>query len=124
MAEIKKEKVKVQNDFVMIPFDRDNAEKFTPFSARTKYNIMHAIFAEEFEIPVLQQSDIIFDNFMLHTNERSAIMKSWKKYRFSLMFGIVYSNNFHEIMQPLNLIANYYGERNGMYFAFLIHHAG
>jgi len=38
----------------MIPFDRENAEKFTPFSARVKYNIMHAIFAEEFEIPVLK----------------------------------------------------------------------
>jgi len=61
---------------------------------------------------------------MLHTNERSAIMESWKKYKFSLMFGIVYSSNFHKTMQPLNLIANYYGERNGMYFAFLIHHAG
>eukprot|EP00352_Strombidinopsis_acuminata_P009105 CAMPEP_0176360940 /NCGR_PEP_ID=MMETSP0126-20121128/17399_1 /TAXON_ID=141414 ORGANISM="Strombidinopsis acuminatum, Strain SPMC142" /NCGR_SAMPLE_ID=MMETSP0126 /ASSEMBLY_ACC=CAM_ASM_000229 /LENGTH=107 /DNA_ID=CAMNT_0017716297 /DNA_START=1715 /DNA_END=2038 /DNA_ORIENTATION=- len=107
-----------------MPFDRDNATKFEPFTARVKHNIMHAIFAEEFEIPVLKQSGIIFENFMLHTNERKAISESWAKYKFRLMFGIVYNPNFHEVMQPLNLIANYYGDRNGMYFAFLIHHAG
>mmetsp|Transcript_6512 Transcript_6512/g.4637 ORF Transcript_6512/g.4637 Transcript_6512/m.4637 type:complete len:124 (+) Transcript_6512:1695-2066(+) len=108
----------------MIPFDNTNAERFTPFTARAKYNLMHAIFKQEFEISTLKQSGVILDSFMLHTRERSAILESWNQHKWSLVFSIVYSNNFHEKMQPLNLIANYYGERNGMYFAFLIHHSG
>jgi len=38
----------------MFPFDNQNAEKFTPFTARTKYNLMLAIFELEFEIQTLK----------------------------------------------------------------------
>jgi len=82
MAEINKEKVKIQNDYIMVPFDRANQGVFRPFSARTKYNLMHAIFEQEFEISTLKQSGIIFESFMLHTRERSAILQSWNKYKW------------------------------------------
>jgi len=45
-------------------------------------------------------------------------VKSWDKYKTRLFFGIIRGTYLNK-MQPINFIANYYGEKIGFYFAWL-----
>ena len=59
--------------------------------------------------------------FMLHTKAKHAILPSWNKHRWALIRNILYGD-FTKHLEPISLIADYYGEKQALYFAFLIHH--
>mmetsp|Transcript_30458 Transcript_30458/g.37495 ORF Transcript_30458/g.37495 Transcript_30458/m.37495 type:complete len:320 (-) Transcript_30458:991-1950(-) len=59
---------------------------------------------------------------MLHTSEKDNILESWKKHRFSLLFSMLGMGDLMIHIEPILLIADYYGEKQAMYFTFLIHH--
>ena len=84
----------------------------------TLYN---AIFNEEFDKQVLEEAAVIKSSFMLHTKAKNAILPSWEKHRWPLIRNILYGD-FTKHMEPIQLIADYYGEKQALYFAFLIHH--
>ena len=49
-------------------------------------------------------------------------MPSWRKHRIALIRSMLGFGDIMDHIEPVLLIADYYGEKQAMYFAFLIHH--
>ena len=71
----------------------------------------------------MRKSGVILDHFPVHMPERELITKSWNEYRWRLAFGMIFKG-FLANMQTLNFIKDYFGEKFGFYFAWLIHYTG
>ena len=70
----------------------------------------------------LTQAGVIYDNFMMHTQRRASIAQSWRYHGPKLIFSyLTFGTGWIPHFEPVNLIADYYGEKHGMYFAFLTH---
>ena len=65
---------------------------------------------------------MIITHFMLHTEQKNAIVPSWTKHRWGLFRSMIGMGTLMKHMEPVLLIADYYGEKQAMYFTFLIHH--
>lgn len=61
-------------------------------------------------------------HFMLHTHHKEDIVKSWKRNKAKLILAMLGVGDLMKSMEPILMIADYYGERKAMYFTFLIHH--
>ena len=94
------------------------------FSASQRYTLYQKIFSEEFDIDVLFKSKVFSKHFMLHTISKTAIGASWRAHRWALVRRMLWGDSWVEHMEPISLIAEYYGEKQALFFAFLIHHIG
>jgi hypothetical protein len=84
---------------------------------------MMALFKTEFDIGTLMKAGIISNHYMSHQNRRYAIMKSFRAKGFNLMMQFI-GTQYVPHLEPLSLIADYYGEKQALYLAFLMHHIG
>ena len=123
MAEIQKVKVKMSQYDCLVEFKCFAEDKFQPFNARQKQAIILKSLENDIDIEYLEKQGVILDHFPMHARDRELIQKSWDKYKWRLSFGFIF-RGFLMNMQPLNFIKDYYGEKYGFYFAWLIHYTG
>ena len=84
---------------------------------------MQSIFKQEFNVKTLIDGGVVFEHFMPHTSKKYEIMQSLQKHTKRLIWHMLsMTNSFMENFEPINLIADYYGEKYAMYLAFFLHH--
>ena len=60
---------------------------------------------------------------MLHTQKKYEIVDSIERNKNKLLFSMLSMGSiFRDYFEPINLIADYYGEKYGLYLAFFVHH--
>lgn len=114
--------VHLQNKFKTLPFILEAQNNFQRFSASQKMVLFKHIFAAEFDVDVLMQVGVVKDHFMLHSSMKGDILDSWNRKKTSLLFSMLGLGDVMNHIEPILLIADYYGEKQAMYFTFLIHH--
>ncbi len=86
---------------------------------------MMAIFEQEFNMQTLIDGNIIYDHFMPHSRKKYEIIESLEKHGIRLIWTFLsMGDTFMQHFEPLNLIADYYGEKYALYMAFFMHHIG
>lgn len=86
---------------------------------------MQAIFKQEFNVKTLIEGGVVFEHFMPHTSKKGEIIQSLNKHTKSLIWNMLsMTESFMGHFEPINLIADYYGEKYAMYLAFFLHHVG
>ena len=76
------------------------------------------------DVDYLKKSGVILDHFPVHMEDRHLVYPSWLEYRWRLSAGMLFGAGFLKNMQPINFIKDYYGEKFGFYFSWLIHYTG
>ena len=60
---------------------------------------------------------------MPHNSKKYEIIESLDKHVYTLMWQMLsLGENFRHYFEPINLIADYYGEKYALYLAFFFHH--
>jgi len=86
---------------------------------------MQSKFKKEFNVRTLIEGGVIYEHFMPHTSKKYEIIESLDKHMKSLVWNnLSMSDSFMDHFEPINLIADYYGEKYAFYIAFMLHHIG
>ena len=87
---------------------------------------MKDIFKTEFNTRTLIENGVVFEHFMPHNSKKYEIIDSLDKHVYRLVWSMLTITNesFRDHFEPINLIADYYGEKYALYLAFFFHHIG
>jgi hypothetical protein len=77
--------------------------------------------SESLDIKRGREIKMYHDDFMLHDNQRNNFKATFTKDLAKLIFTLS-SDSWVKYRSPLSLIRLYYGEKEGVYFTFLLHH--
>ncbi len=93
--------------------------------ATDKIRLIEAIFKQEFNVGTLEENNVVHEHFMPHTSKKYEIIESLNKKSKSLLWHMLsFSDSFLDHMEPINLIADYFGEKYALYLTFMFHHVG
>ena len=66
---------------------------------------------------------VIIEHFMPHTSKKYEIVESLDEHVKSLIWHFLsMGDSFKDHFEPINLIADYFGEKYALYLAFILHH--
>ena len=84
---------------------------------------MQDIFKKEFKMSTLIEGRVIYEHFMPHTSKKFEIIESLDKHVKSLIWhNLSLGDSFMNHLEPINLMADYYGEKYALYILFILHH--
>ena len=69
---------------------------------------------------------MVYEHFIPHNSKKYEIIESLNKKTKTLIWSMitVFSDSFLDHMEPINLIADYFGEKYALYLTFMYHHLG
>ena len=124
-AENQKLKIQLQDKYQTLEFKDAGRQQYQKFKSTERYRLMMSIFEQEFNMDTLIDGGVIIDHFMPHTSKKYEIIESLEKHSIKLIWNFIsMSDSFMKHFEPLNLIADYYGEKYALYLAFFLHHIG
>ena len=123
MGEILEVECRLSKYDCTMPFKCYAADMYDQFNSRQHISIVLETLNQELDMDYMRKSGVIVDHFPVHMPERELIEVSWNEYRWRLSAGMIFTG-FMRNMQPINFIKDYYGEKFGFYFAWLIHYTG
>ena len=123
MGEILEVECRMSKYDCVMPFKCYASDMYDQFNSRQHISIVLETLNQELDMDYLRKSGVILDHFPVHMPERDLIEVSWNEYRWRLSAGMIFTG-FMRNMQPINFIKDYYGEKFGFYFAWLIHYTG
>lgn len=124
-AENQKLKIQLQDKYQTLEFKDAGRQQYQKFKSTERYRLMMSIFEQEFNMDTLIDGGVIIDHFMPHTSKKFEIIESLEKHSIRLIWNFIsMSDSFMKHFEPLNLIADYYGEKYALYLAFFLHHIG
>ena len=116
-------RIQLQDKYQTLEFKAAGCPQYQRFRGTEQSWLMLSIFKREFNVETLIEGGVVYEHFMLHSSKRlelgSSINRHGKKLFFSLMS---LSESFLDNFEPINLIADYYGEKYALYLAFFFHH--
>lgn len=115
-------KVSLQDKYANLPFEMACPDMYERYTA-SQLLLLYKEILEEEAIDLIHglATNLYLDHFMLHNSEKLAIPKAMRKHGWKLVFSL-YSTQWFNNLKPINLIANYYGEKYALQFLFLVHH--
>ena len=117
--------IQLQDKYQTLQFRDAGRSQYQRFRATEKYALIRAIFSQEFNMKTLLDGGVIEDHFMPHTSKKHEILESLDKHSWRLIWNMIsMGESFMDNFEPLNLIAEYYGEKYAMFLAFFFHHVG
>ena len=69
---------------------------------------------------MLMKAKVIKDHVILHKANKNEIMLSFKEHQWALFFSMIIGDKWTTHMEPISLIADYYGEKMALFMTFLI----
>lgn len=69
---------------------------------------------------------MVYEHFIPHNSKKYEIIESLNKKTKTLIWSMltVFSDSFLDHMEPINLVADYFGEKYALYLTFMYHHLG
>lgn len=117
--------MQLQDKYQTLTFKEAGKNQFQRFRSTEQARLMQSIFDKEFNVQTLIEGGVIYEHFMPHTSKKHEIIESLDKHGFRLVWNMMsMSESFLNHFEPINLIADYYGEKYALYLAFLYHHVG
>ena len=115
--------IQLQDKYQCIRFTDAGRAQFRRFRGAEQYRLIQSIFKKEFNIQTLIDGNVVYEHFMLHTQKKYEIVDSFARNQRALMWSMLsMGRSFQNYFEPINLIADYYGEKYALYLAFFIHH--
>ncbi len=97
-------------------------ENFLNFNGREQYKLITKIIKEQIDLDTMMMNGVIIDHMVLHDRQKQTEIERFINARKWKILLSVFAPSFSYKVKSLDYVAEYFGEKMGFYFAFLVHY--
>lgn len=103
----------------MTQYSKAQEFDFYPFAVRQKHLMIEYLTEQEIDIPSYIENKILIDHFPLHDGFREDVENMWSGHNYFKIFLKQFIFADTESVLPIFILGSYFGEKIGIYFAWL-----